>query len=48
MQWIVLCLDITFKTGEMSLLVALGFDLLVALELPFCSASLLAALGYSP
>ena len=34
--------------GEMSLLVALGFDLLVALELPFCNASLLAALGYSP
>ena len=36
------------KAGEMSLLVALGFDLLVALELPLCNASLLAALGYSP
>ena len=34
--------------SEMSLLVALGFDLLVALELPFRNASLLAALGYSP
>ena len=34
-----------YFTGEMSLLVALGFD---ALELPLCNASLLAALGYSP
>ena len=37
-----------YLLGEMSLLVALGFDLLVALELPLCNASLLAALGYSP
>ena len=40
--------DNRYLPGKMSLLVALGFDLLVALELPLCNASLLAALGSSP
>ena len=33
-------IDNRYLPGEMSLLVALGFDLLVALELPLCNASL--------